>query len=99
MGDLPDSLTGEEAARSLRIGRTAAYEQTRRFEDTNGEEGIPVIRVGRLMRVPRTALESWQGGPLSNPYSEPEPHKKKPPQRRPRRAKPRLQQDTLPFDG
>jgi len=54
---IPNFLTVEEAARILRIGRTAAYEQTRRYEDTDGREGIPVIRVGRLMRVPRAALE------------------------------------------
>ena len=66
MSDLPDFLTVEEAARVLRIGRTAAYEQTKRFEETEGQEGIPVIRVGRLMRVPRAALERWSGGPLSS---------------------------------
>jgi len=47
MGGMPDFLTVEEAARILRIGRTAAYEQTRRFEETDGREGIPIIRVGR----------------------------------------------------
>lgn len=98
MGDLPDFLTVEEAARILRIGRTTAYEQTRRFEDTNGLEGIPVIRVGRLMRVPRAALERWHGGPLSNPHKDPGPRPRKPPRRRPRRSKPRLAQDALPFD-
>ena len=98
MSELPDFLTVEEAARILRIGRTAAYEQTRRFEDTNGEEGIPVIRLGRLMRVPRAALERWQGGPLSNPHREPSPPSEKPQRRRSRRSEPRLAQDTLPFD-
>jgi hypothetical protein len=51
----------------LRIGRTAAYEQTRRYEETEGREGIPVDQVGRLRRVPRAALERWSGGPLTSP--------------------------------
>lgn len=49
-------LTVEEAARVLRIGRSAAYEQARRYEMTDGAEGIPVIRFGRRLRVPRVAL-------------------------------------------
>lgn len=97
MSAVPDFLTVEEAARILRIGRTAAYEQTRRFEETNGEEGIPVIRVGRQMRVPRAALERWLGGPLSSPAKETKPDL--PPQSRPRvrRSKPKLPQHGLPF--
>ena len=97
MSGLPDFLTVEEAARILRIGRTAAYEQTRRFEETNGEDGIPVIRIGRLMRVPRTALERWNGGPLTVTKADPEPkHVQRPSSRR---RKPKLPQQSLPLDG
>lgn len=49
-------LTVEEAARVLRIGRSAAYEQARRYLSTNGGEGLPVLRLGRSLRVPRHAL-------------------------------------------
>lgn len=51
-----DVLTVEEAAAILRISRSSAYELARawRFGDRNG---IPVIQVGRRLRVPRSALE------------------------------------------
>lgn len=52
----PAVLTVEEAARVLRIGRSAAYEQARRFIATGGAEGLPAVRLGRCLRVPRQAL-------------------------------------------
>jgi excisionase family DNA binding protein len=52
----PVVLTVEEAARLLRIGRSAAYEQARRFIATGGAEGLPAVRLGRRLRVPRQAL-------------------------------------------
>jgi hypothetical protein len=48
--------TIEEAADVLRIGRTLAYALARRYEVTGGLEGLPVIRLGNCMRVPRWAL-------------------------------------------
>ena len=48
--------TIEEAADVLRIGRTLAYALARRYEETAGLEGLPVIRLGNCMRVPRWAL-------------------------------------------
>lgn len=52
-------LTIPEAARFLRIGRSAAYDLARRFEATGGNEGIPCIRIGRrLLRVPLDALRA-----------------------------------------
>ena len=62
---LPDFLTVEEAAAVLRIGRTAAYELARRYRTTGGAKGLPVIVLGRLLRVPRAQLEAWAGGALS----------------------------------
>jgi excisionase family DNA binding protein len=54
--DLPPVLTVEEAAAVLRIGRGAAYELARRFEISNGQYGLPVIRLGRSLRVPKAEL-------------------------------------------
>ena len=60
----PAFLTVEEAAAVLRIGRTAAYEATRRWRATDGAEGIPVVRIGGTLRVPRRKLEEMAGGPI-----------------------------------
>jgi excisionase family DNA binding protein len=45
-------LTVEEAARQLHIGRTFAWELVRKGE-------LPVVRLGRCVRVPRQALQEW----------------------------------------
>jgi hypothetical protein len=63
----PDLLTVEEAARVLRIGRTSAYALVRRYLATDGAEGVPVRRVGHLLRVPRCGLEELVGGPITWP--------------------------------
>jgi hypothetical protein len=71
-GTAPDLLTLAEAAVVLRIGRTAVYEQARRFEASGGTEGdIMVVRVGRQFRVPRAWLEAKIGGPLTWPPCDP----------------------------
>jgi hypothetical protein len=66
-GGLPDFLTVEEAARVLRIGRTSAYLLAQRWCHTGGRDGLPVVRVGRLLRVPRRVLERLAGGELDAP--------------------------------
>ncbi len=50
----PLLLTVEEAARQLNIGRTFAWELVRKGE-------LPVVRLGRCVRVPRQALQEWLG--------------------------------------
>jgi hypothetical protein len=60
----PAFLTIEEAAAVLRIGRTAAYLLARRWEATDGAEGLPVVRFGRLLRVPVHQLERLAAGDL-----------------------------------
>ena len=51
-------LTVEQAAALLGIGRRLAYELAARFEQSGGAEGLPVIRLGRCLRVPRARLEA-----------------------------------------
>ena len=50
-------LTVVEAAEALRIGRTLAYRMARRYLASGEREGLPVIRLGSNLRVPRWALE------------------------------------------
>lgn len=63
LDDLPEFLTVEEAAQVLRIGRTSAYLLTQRWRHTRGESGLPVQRLGRLLRVPRSAIERMAMSP------------------------------------
>ena len=56
LAELPEVLTVEEAAAYLRIARGSAYEMARKWRMTNGQEGLPVIMLGRTLRVPRVAL-------------------------------------------
>jgi hypothetical protein len=57
-------LTIEEAMRVLRIGRTAAYAGAKRYRQTGGAEGLPVIVVCGSLRVPVAKLEEMAGGPI-----------------------------------
>lgn len=50
-------LTIDEAAQRLRIGRSLAYELARAYLSTGGIEGLPVLKLGSRMRVPRWALD------------------------------------------
>ncbi len=52
----PLLYTVEEAAAVLRIGRTLAYALARRYQSSGGTAGLPVVRVGNKIRVPRWAL-------------------------------------------
>ena len=54
--ELPEVLTVEEAAAFLRIGRGAAYELARQWRVTDGREGLPVVSLGRSLRVPKASL-------------------------------------------
>ncbi len=45
-------MRAEEVARSLRLGRSKVYEMMQTGE-------LPVVRIGRSVRVARAALEEW----------------------------------------
>src|ERR1700687_3835775 len=53
----PWLLDCREVSRLLGIGRTKAYQMMRRTE-------VPVVRIGRSVRVPRGALRTWISGTL-----------------------------------
>ena len=53
----PATLTVEEAAQVLRIGRTTAYALAREWRTTGGRSGLPVLELGPTLRVPRAALD------------------------------------------
>lgn len=54
--DLPPFLRVEQAQELTQLGRSQLYELTRRWRETNGAEGIPVVRFGRCLRIPTAAL-------------------------------------------
>ncbi len=61
--DCPELLTIAEAAKFLRISRTTAYAEAKRYERTG--EGLPVIRVGHSLRAPKAALQRLVAGELA----------------------------------
>lgn len=56
LGDLPEVLTIDEAADFLRISRNTAYALAKQWRETGGVEGLPVIELGRNLRVSRAVL-------------------------------------------
>ena len=60
LAHLPLFLSIEQAAAVLEISRTATYQLANDWLRTSGTDGLPVIRLGRTLRVPRAALERLQ---------------------------------------
>jgi len=56
---LPIMLTIDEAARVLRIGRSKAYEMAATYTSSVGTQGLPCLRLGDLLRVPKFALHEY----------------------------------------
>lgn len=56
----PDFFTVIEA-RVLRIGRTAAYEQSKVYRATQGAAGLPVVKMGGRASSPMAASRSRTG--------------------------------------
>jgi len=54
--DLPPFLRVDQAQELTQLGRSQLYELTRRWRETGGAEGIPVVRFGRCLRIPTAAL-------------------------------------------
>ena len=51
----------------LRVSRNWAYRLANPFIDSAGAEGIPAVRFGRSIRIPRVAIEATLGGRVSLP--------------------------------
>jgi excisionase family DNA binding protein len=67
----PELLTVTEAAELLRISRTTAYAEAQRYLRTG--DGLPVVRIGRSLRVPRARLRRIiEGEPASSPEHDAE---------------------------
>ncbi len=71
---VPDLLTVMEAAGVLRVGRTTAYDLVDKYFRTGGVSGMPCLRVGGQLRVPRVLFENWLGFHITvwPPVEEPE---------------------------
>lgn len=71
----PAVLTVAEVRRVLRISRTKTYEQANAYLDTDGQHGIPCVRVGTSLRFPRLLLEQYIEQPITvaqlDPASDP----------------------------
>ena len=63
-------LTIAEVMDVPRIGRTKAYEQARLHLDTNGEAGLPCIKVGDSIRFLRHAIEDLIGEPITTTHTD-----------------------------
>ena len=70
LDECPDLLRVGEAAAVLRVSRSTAYTYAKQFELTGGREGLPVIRVGRSLRVPKAALRRWIQAGIAGVESE-----------------------------
>src|SRR5437764_15257452 len=55
--DAPKLITVPQAARALQIGRSTAYDLAHAWLDSRGAEGLPVVRIGRTLRVPVAGLD------------------------------------------
>lgn len=56
LDEYPELLTVEEAASYLRISRALGYQLARQYRLTDGAAGLPVVQLGRCLRVPRDEL-------------------------------------------
>ncbi len=60
------TLTVEEAAGLLRIGRTKAYDMTREWRANGGKSGLPVLDCSNVLRVPVYPLAEMLGVEVSH---------------------------------
>ena len=54
--DLPPFLRIDQVQELTQLGRAQVYALAKRWRDTDGREGMPVVEFGRNLRVPTAAL-------------------------------------------
>ena len=59
LADCPDLLRVEEAADILRVSKNRVYDEIAAFGRTAGRTGLPAVRIGRVLRVPKESLLDW----------------------------------------
>jgi hypothetical protein len=74
-----DVLTVEQMALVVGVGRQSAYAQCRLYLSSDGRDGIPCHRIGRLILIYRAELETWFGFPIVWPREDHEPTETSPP--------------------
>jgi hypothetical protein len=91
LAHLPLMLTVEQTCEVLGIGRSLGYAQVRRYLASEGREGIPAVRIGTALRIPRTGLvDLLLAAPIPTPVQVtvlrvvPAPEPTRPPKRRAR---------------
>jgi excisionase family DNA binding protein len=57
----PAFLRVRDAAVVLGISRSAAYELANVWLATDGQAGLPAVRLGRTILIPRTAIDRGMG--------------------------------------
>lgn len=60
--EVRSTLKVEEAATLLGISRAIAYRSAQEFLDSNGARGLPVIRLGRRLLVPKAQFNALLNG-------------------------------------
>ena len=61
LASLPDLMTVSEVAAYLRLGRATVYELCARYVDSGGDDGIPAVRIGRTIRIPKRRFADHLG--------------------------------------
>ena len=59
LDEMPELLTVPQVAEVLRVSPGAVYAEARRYESSRGREGLPVVRIGRFLRIPKRMLREW----------------------------------------
>jgi excisionase family DNA binding protein len=63
-------MTVEEAAEYLRVSRALGYQLARQYRISGGTAGLPVLELGRCLRVPRSQLAELVGVDLDADTAE-----------------------------